>query len=160
MRMRTKLLLALLSVSFGLTAAILFVIRTNLEHQIRERILDDLNSSVNTFHNLETQRRQMLLHDTALLADLPSLKALMTSADRSTIRDGGAEFRRVSGSDLLALAGPDGEAIAIYNEGAPLNEEAAAKALRRATGRTPDRDPIEIRSEIQSAVCWRKWATL
>ena len=80
----------------------------------------------------------MLLHDTALLADLPSLKALMTSADRRTIRDGGSEFRRVGGSDLLALAGPDGEAIAIYNEGAPLNEEAAAKALRRATGRTPD----------------------
>jgi signal transduction histidine kinase len=138
MRMRTKLLLALLSVSFGLTAAILFVIRTNLEQQIRERILDDLNSSVNTFHNLETQRRQMLLHDTALLADLPSLKALMTSADRRTIRDGGSEFRRVGGSDLLALAGPDGEAIAVYNEGAPLNEDAAAKALLRATGRTPD----------------------
>jgi signal transduction histidine kinase len=136
--MRTKLLLALLSVSFGLTAAILFVIRTNLQQQIRERIVDDLNSSVNTFHNLETQRRQMLLHDTALLADLPSLKALMTSEDRRTIRDGGAEFRRVGGSDLLALAGPNGEAIAIYDEGAPLNEAAAAKALRRATERTPD----------------------
>ena len=125
MKMRTKLLLALLSVSFGLTAAILFVIRTNLEYQIRVRILDDLNSSVNTFHNLEEQRQQMLLHDTALLADLPTLKALMTSADRRTIRDGGEEFRRVSGSDLLALADAEGETIALYNEGAPLNEAVA-----------------------------------
>jgi signal transduction histidine kinase len=137
MRMRTKLLFALLSVSFGLTAAILFTIRTNLEHQIRNRILGDLSRSVNTFHNLEDQRRQALLHDTALLADLPTLKALMTSSDRRTIRDGGSEFWKVSGSDLFALANPDGEAIAVYTEGPPLNEEAAAKALQHAIGRTP-----------------------
>jgi signal transduction histidine kinase len=138
MRMRTKLLFAILSVSFGLTAAILFIIRTNLEHQIRGRILLDLSSSVNTFHNLEDQRRQALLHDTALLADLPTLKALMTSADRRTIRDGGLEFWKVSGSDLFALANPDGEAIAVYTEGPPLDERAAAAALQHAIGRTPD----------------------
>ncbi|HEY4049593.1 MAG TPA: HAMP domain-containing sensor histidine kinase [Acidobacteriaceae bacterium] len=136
--MRTKLLFALLSVSFGLTAAILFIIRTNLEHQIRERLLGDLISSVNTFHNLEDHRKQALLHDTALLADLPTLKALMTSADRRTIRDAGTEFWRVSGNDLLALANPDEEAIAVYTEGPPLDEEAAAKALQHAIGRTPD----------------------
>lgn len=138
MKMRTKLLLALLSVSFGLTAAILFVIRTNLEYQIRVRILDDLNSSVNTFHNLEEQRQQMLLHDTALLADLPTLKALMTSADRRTIRDGGEEFWRVSGSDLLALADAGGGTVALYNDGAPLNEAVAGAALQQAIRRSAD----------------------
>jgi signal transduction histidine kinase len=144
MKMRTKLLLALLSVSFGLTAAILFVIRTNLEHQIRVRILDDLNSSVNTFHNLEEQRQQMLLHDTALLADLPTLKALMTSADRRTIRDGGEEFWRVSGSDLLALADAEGETVAIYNDGAPLNEGVAGAALQQAIRRSADFEYLVI----------------
>ncbi len=144
MRMRTKLLLALLSVSFGLTAASLFIIRTNLEHQIRERILSDLNNSVNTFHNLQAQRRQALRHDTALLADLPSLKALMTSEDRRTIQDAGSEFWRISGSDLLALARPDGETIAVYNEGPPLKEQAAAQALQQAIGRIPEPQFVAI----------------
>ena len=144
MRMRTKLLLALLSVSFGLTAASLFIIRTNLQHQIRERILSDLNSSVNTFHNLQAQRRRALRHDTALLADLPSLKALMTSEDRRTIQDAGSEFWKISGSDLLALARPGGETIAIYNEGPPLKEQAAAQALQQAIVRIPEPQYVAI----------------
>ncbi len=144
MRMRTKLLLALLSVSFGLTAASLFIIRTNLEHQIRERILGDLKSSVNTFHNLQAQRRQALQHDTALLADLPSLKALMTSEDPRTIRDAGSEFWKISGSDLLALARPDGETIAVYNEGSPLKQETAKPALQEAIARTPEPQYVAI----------------
>ncbi len=143
-RMRTKLLLALLSVSFGLTAASLIIIRTSLQNQIRERILSDLNNSVNTFHNLQAQRRQALRHDTALLADLPSLKALMTSEDPRTIQDAGSEFWRISGSDLLALARPDGETIAIYNEGSPLKEQAAAQALQEAIGRTPEPQYVTI----------------
>ena len=144
MRMRTKLLLALLSVSFGLTAASLFIIRTSLQHQIRERILDDLDNSVNTFHNLQAQRRQALRHDTALLADLPSLKALMTSDDSRTIQDAGSEFWKISGSDLLALARPNGEMIAVYNEDPPLPEPAAARALQQAIIRTPEPQYVTI----------------
>ena len=38
-----------------------------------------------------------------LLADLPNLKALMTSHHPPTIQDGSREMFRLSGGDLLAL---------------------------------------------------------
>lgn len=117
MRMRTKLLLCLLAVSFGLTALSLLVIRTSLQRQIRARLNSDLSNSISTFKNLQSQRREMLRREAALLADLPSLKALMTAPDLRTIQDGGAEFWRVSGSDFFCLVKPDGSVQAFYDKG-------------------------------------------
>ena len=78
MRMRMTLLLSLLAVSFGLTALSLVVIHTSLQGQIRQALASDLQRSIATFRNLQMQRREMLRREAALLADLPSLKALMT----------------------------------------------------------------------------------
>lgn len=117
MRMRTKLLLCLLVVSFGLTALSLLVIRTSLQRQIRARLNSDLSNSISTFKNSQSQRREMLRREAALLADLPSLKALMTSPDSRTIQDGAAEFWRVSGGDFFCLLKPEGSVQAFYEIG-------------------------------------------
>ena len=53
------------------------------------------------------------MHENALLADLPSLKALMTTRDRRTIDDGATEFWQVSESDLFALADSDGVVVTV-----------------------------------------------
>jgi signal transduction histidine kinase len=123
MRMRTTLLLSLLAVSFGLTALSLIVIHTSLQKQIRQALASDLQRSIATFQNLQGQRREMLSREAALLADLPSLKALMTvllrpaPGDERTVRDGGIEFWRVSGAAFFALAEPSGKVIARYEKG-------------------------------------------
>ncbi len=130
MRMRTTLLLALLSVSFGLSAMSLFVIRTSLQRQIRLDIRSDLRHSVLTFQNLQAQRREMLSREAALLADLPSLKALMTTADPRTIEDGGAEFWTVSGTDIFALADRRGVVVAVYEKGRRGGASDAAQRLQ------------------------------
>jgi len=114
MRMRTLLLLSLLSLSCGLTVTSLIVIRSSLQKQIRRNLAADLNHSTATFQNLQRQRQQLLDREVALLADLPSLKSLMTTHDLSTIQDGGAEFWRVSGSDLFALVNTSGNVAAVY----------------------------------------------
>ena len=125
MRMRTTLLLSLLAVSFGLTALSLIVIHTELKKQIRLTLASDLHRSIATFRNLQRQRREMLSREAGLLADLPSLKALMTVLLRpgpgkdSTVRDGGLEFWRVSGAAFFALAEPSGKVIARYEKGIP-----------------------------------------
>ncbi len=125
MRMRTTLLLSLLAVSFGLTALSLIVIHTSLQGQIRQALASDLHRSIATFQNLQTQRREMLGREATLLADLPSLKALMTvllrsgPGDEQTVRDGGLEFWRVSGAAFFALAEPNGKVIARYEKGMP-----------------------------------------
>ncbi len=118
MRMRTKLLLCLLSISFGLTALSLAALHRVLEKQIRERLVSDLNRSIATYQDMESYRLHMLSRETALLADLPSLKALMTTEDQATIRDSGREFYTIAGADMLALANTSGASVACYLRGA------------------------------------------
>lgn len=115
MRMRVMLLVPLLLVSVGLTAASLLVVRSRMQKQIADTLASDLTHSVATFQNLQHQRREMLFREAALLADLPSLKALMTTRDQRTIEDGGQEFWKVSGTDLFALTASDGKVLALYS---------------------------------------------
>jgi len=118
MRMRTILLLSLLSLSCGLTVLSLIVIRGSLQKQIRTNLAADLLHSTVTFQNLQRQRQESLDREVALLADLPSLKALMTTHDLNTIQDGGEEFWKVSGSDLFALVNTSGTVAAVYDTAA------------------------------------------
>ena len=125
MRMRMTLLLSLLAVSFGLTALSLAVIHTSLQRQIHGALVSDLQRSIVTFENLQLHRRENLHREAALLANLPSLKALMTvllkpgPAEERTVRDGGLEFWRVSGTAFFALADANGGVIARYEKGLP-----------------------------------------
>ena len=125
MRMRMTLLVCLLAVSFGLTALSLVAIHTSLQRQIHQALVSDLQRSMVTFQNLQTHRREVLRREAALLADLPSLKALMTvllrpgPAEERTVRDGGLEFWRVSGAAFFALADANGRVIARYEKGLP-----------------------------------------
>ena len=43
-----------------------------------------------------------------MLAEIPTLKALMTTRDAPTIQDGSTPFWRLAGSDLFLLADPGG----------------------------------------------------
>ncbi len=115
--MRTLLLVALLALSFGLTSLSLLTIRFTLSRQVQRDLTSDLRHSVDTFLNLEHQRREMLARETALLADLPSLKALMTTQDARTIQDGGRDFWQVSGGDLFQLYDRGGHLAASYGPG-------------------------------------------
>jgi signal transduction histidine kinase len=115
MRMRTILLLSLLSLSCGLTVMSLIVIRSSLQRQIRTNLAADLLHSTITFQNLQRQRQELLDREVALLADLPSLKALMTTRDLNTIQDAGTEFWKVSDSDLFALVTPSGTVATVYD---------------------------------------------
>lgn len=142
--MRTTLLVALLALSFGLTAASLLAIRMTVERQIEESLALDLRHSVSTFTNLQRQQREALSHSSALVADLPSLKALMTAGDRGTIVDGGAEFWRVSGSDLFALSGPTGELIAEYARGPAVSAGELQPAFNEGLGHVGQARTVEV----------------
>jgi len=116
MRMRTILLVSLLSLACGLTAMSLVVIHGVLQRQIRENLAASLSGSTRTFENLQRQRQQSLDREVALLADLPVLKALMTTHDMKTIQDGGTDYWRISDSDLFALINASGNVAAIYSK--------------------------------------------
>jgi signal transduction histidine kinase len=129
-RMRTTLMVSLLAVSLGLTVTCLFIIRVSVQQEIRKGLNSDLEHSLSTFHNIAMQRNQMLAREAALLADLPSLKALMSTQDVQTIQDGSQEFWSVSGSDFFALSSPTGKLLTYSNRGAKLDEALVTKGLQ------------------------------
>jgi signal transduction histidine kinase len=129
LRMRTTLLIPLLVLSFGCTLLSLLVIRTIVQQQTQTNLASDLQHSVKTYRNFQHQQHELLARESALLADLPSLKSLMTTYDPRTIADGGVEFWQVSGSDFFALLDQNGKLIASYNRGPALNRSSVAHGL-------------------------------
>jgi signal transduction histidine kinase len=129
LRMRTTLLIPLLILSFGCTLLSLLVIRTIVEQQTETNLASDLQHSVKTYRNLQRQQRELLARESALLADLPSLKSLMTTYDPRTIEDGGVEFWQVSGCEFFALLDQNGKLIAAYNRGPSLNRSGVTQGL-------------------------------
>jgi signal transduction histidine kinase len=137
LRMRTTLLIPLVLLSFGCCVVSLLVIRTIVQRQIETSLAQDLRHSVKTYQNLQRRRRELLYRESVLLANLPPLKALMTTADARTIEDGGAEFWQLSRSDLFALLDPGGKLVAVYDRGPALNRARVEQALNQPP-KTPD----------------------
>lgn len=113
-RTHVLLVVAMAVVTVIVTALFLILLRHRLSAQVTTDLSQDLSRSVITFQNLEGERLRALDRENALLSDLPTLKALMTSGDDLTIQDGAIEFWQLSGNDLFALADASGRVIAVY----------------------------------------------
>ena len=116
-RMRTTLLVCLVSLSFGVIALSLSIVHNLLQKQVRRDISADLERSISTLRNIQAQRQQMLAREVSLLSALPVLKSLMTTSDERTIRDVAADYYELSGGDLFALADSNGKPVALYEGG-------------------------------------------
>src|SRR5579872_5587098 len=103
-RLRTKFLLSLVFTTAALTCAVLLIVQIHLSNHARQQIHEGLRSSVITFQSFERQRQQTLSASARLLADLPSLKALMTTQHQLTIQDASTDFWKLARSDLFLLA--------------------------------------------------------
>ena len=119
--LRTYMLLVLTMalVTALVTGTSLLLIRHQLREQVTDDFSKDLDRSVVAFQNLQAERLGALERENDLLAELPTLKALMTSGDALTIQDGAAEFWQLSGTDLFMLADPSGRVVAAYAKNAP-----------------------------------------
>src|SRR5580698_1887623 len=136
-RTRDLLVVAMALIIASSTLASMLIVRHRLEADVTNALSDDLLHSVATFENLQEQRLTALERENALLADLPSLKALMTTSDDRTIEDGAVEFWRVSGNELFALASPNQRVVAAYTEGA--SADAGLRAGLRVLLASPQR---------------------
>jgi len=134
-RLRTKFLFSLLLVGVGLTTGTLFVARQTAEKQVRLQIFQDLRNSVSTFHNVQRQREQSLTRSAQLVADLPILKALMTTNHAITIQDGSRDLWTLAGSDLLVLADRTGKIVALHSKAEDFRRQSAQDAFSNSLGR-------------------------
>jgi signal transduction histidine kinase len=128
-RLRTKFLLSMLLISTGLTFASLWFVRRSVQDQVRKQIFSDLQSSVSTFQNFQQERETTLARAADLLADLPNLRALMTTQDEVTIQDASNDLWRLAGSDLFVLANRAGTVMALDTSLPGLTRDMAQQQL-------------------------------
>jgi signal transduction histidine kinase len=132
LRMRTKFLLSMLLISAGLTSTSLLLVRRSVQTQVTKEIFSDLRNSVSTFQNFQRERELTLTHSAELLADLPNLRALMTTQHAATIQDASNSLWRLADSDLFVLADRSGRVVALHTVSPGLTREMAQQSLASA----------------------------
>lgn len=127
LRLRTQLLISTLAIICGLTGTILLIVRHTVRTEIDKQVQESTAASVRAFEGVQQERQLQLSRTAAMLAELPTLKALMTTLHAPTIQDGSAGFWKLAGSDLFVLADPAGKVLGLHVSRAALD---AAKAER------------------------------
>jgi signal transduction histidine kinase len=135
LRLRTKFLLSLLAISAGLTAATLLIVSYSVRKRVRENIRDDVGNSAANYQNFQQQQEKSLARAAGLLANLPNVRALMSTEDAATIEDASIDIWKLSGSDLLVLANRSGNVSAVRASSAGLDSGTAQRLLRQSLDR-------------------------
>src|ERR1700737_1210064 len=100
-RLRTKFLLSLILTTAALTGTSLLIVQSYVGRHARRDIYEQVNSSVLTFQQFAQQRQRMLAQSAKIAANLPNVKALMTTQHEPTIQDGSSDFSELAGTDLF-----------------------------------------------------------
>jgi signal transduction histidine kinase len=135
LRLRTELLIANLLIICALTGAILLIVRHTVRSEIDQEVREGTDASVRAFQTVQRERELQLSRTAALLAELPPLKALMTTDDALTIQDGSERFWQLAGSDLLVLADPDGQVLGFHARKPGWDPQLAESVLRKSIER-------------------------
>ena len=114
LRLRTQLLTATLVIICALLGSLLLIVRHTVRSQIDEGVQESTNESLRAFENVQQERDLQLSRTAAMLAELPPLKALMTTEHALTIQDASEPMWKLSGSQLFLLAGPDGHVLGFH----------------------------------------------
>jgi len=112
--MRTKFFLSRLLIGAALTVTATVVVRQSVQEHVQKEIVGSLLNSTATFQNFEREHELSLMHSAELLANLPSLKALMTTQHAATIQDASTDLWHLGGSDLFLLADRTGKVVALH----------------------------------------------
>jgi len=128
-RLQTKFLLSMVLITAGLTSLSLLLVRQSVRSEVQQEIFSDLQNSVSTFQNFQREKVVTLSHSADLLADLPNLRALMTTHDEATIEDGSVPLWKLAGSDLFVLADRNGNVVALHTNSPGFTREMAQASL-------------------------------
>src|SRR5438105_13093377 len=136
-RLRTKFLLSLLLVSATITCGTLWMVGRSIGIQLRQELAENLRNSIVVFKDFQRQREISLASSAELLANLPSLKALMTTRDAATIQDASTDIWRLAPSDVFVLADPLGRVMAVHTS-LPGMTRTIAQGLMKESLRTDE----------------------
>ena len=132
-RLRSQLFIAALLIILGLAGSLLLFIRHTVNVEIQKQVRNGTDKSARAFETVQRQRELQLSQTAAMLADLPTLKALMSTQHAPTIQDGSETFWKLAGSDLFVLAKPDREVVALHITKPGWSLAMAERDLRRSS---------------------------
>ena len=133
LRLRSQLFVAALLIILGITGSLLFFIRHTVDAEIHKQVKDGTDESVRAFESVQRQRELQLSRIAAMLADIPTLKALMSTQHAPTIQDGSESFWKLAQSDLFVLAKPGRSVVALHMTKPGWSVEIAEHDLKRST---------------------------
>jgi signal transduction histidine kinase len=131
-RLRTQLLIANLLIVCTLTGAILFIIRGKVRSEIDQQVSDSTTASLHAFTIVEKQRELQLSRAAALVAELPVLKAMMTTEHAPTIQDASTRYWYLAGSDLFIVASSAGKILGFHVHTDAWNPAIAGDELKQS----------------------------
>lgn len=131
LQLRTKFLISMLVISAGLTCTTLLLVQRSVRAQVRKETFADLHNSTLIFQNFQRDRELTLAHSAELVADLPILRALMTTGHELTIQDASRDLWRLAGSDLFVLADRSGKVVALHSKTPGVGHGSAEEFLRK-----------------------------
>jgi signal transduction histidine kinase len=114
LRLRTQLLIATLVIICALLGSLLLIVRHTVRSEIDDGVRQSTNDSLRAFENVQRERELQLSRTAAMLAELPTLKALMTTEHALTIQDASEPLWKLAGSQLFLLAGTDGHVLGFH----------------------------------------------
>jgi signal transduction histidine kinase len=108
LRLRTQLLIATFLIICALLGAFLLVVRHTMQSEIADGVRQSTEASLYAYENVQQERELNLSRTAALLAELPTLKAVMATQHAPTIQDASEPFWKTAECPLFVLASPDG----------------------------------------------------
>ena len=134
-QLRTQLLVATLLIIGALLGSLLVVVRLIVRSEIAESVRQSTEASLHAFENVQRDRELQLSRAAAMLAELPTLKAVLATQHALTIQDASEPFWKLAGSQLFVLSSPAGQVFGFHvsNPGwdASLAEADLKKSLER-----------------------------
>jgi signal transduction histidine kinase len=108
LRLRTQLLVGTLLIICALLGSLLVIVRHIVRAEIADGVQQSTDASLHAFENVQQQRDLELSRTAAMLAELPTLKAVLATQHALTIQDASEPFWKLAGSQLFVLSSPDG----------------------------------------------------
>jgi signal transduction histidine kinase len=130
-RLRSKLLLSFVLLTFGLTWATLLTVRRNARAKEEQRIEQDAQNAVLTFQVFQRQQQAVLSHKADLLATV----AFMRNSDTTAISDASQDPWQSDDCNLFVLADKNGTILAMQSRGWSFPQAAAQEMVLRSVSR-------------------------
>ena len=124
----------MLAVVFLLTAAVLLLVQARMRSHVREDLVSTLRAESAVYNQIEKARREQTQQTAIMIAEQPSLKALMSTNDRLTVQDGSESILPASHADLLILEGVSGEVLAFHSKASNAPVQVLKSLMQNSNG--------------------------